>query len=119
MAAEPIKVCKISDLSTDQGYRVTSVSPPLAVFLGTDGSVHVLDDMCTHQNAALSDGWVDDCIVECPLHMSRFDLRTGAVDAPPAELPVRVHRAEVVDGEIWVTLSEQAPNLPPGVRSRS
>lgn len=119
MASGPIKVCQISDLSTEQGYRVTSVSPPLAVFLTQDGAVHVLDDTCTHQNSALSDGWVDGCIVECPLHMSRFDLRTGAVDAPPAELPVRVHTAEVVDGEVWVTLSEEAPNLPPGVRPRA
>ncbi|MEV6954842.1 non-heme iron oxygenase ferredoxin subunit [Streptomyces sp. NPDC051183] len=119
MAAEPIKVCDLSDLSTEKGHRVTSVSPPLAVFLTEDGAVHVLDDSCTHQDAALSDGWVDDCVVECPLHMSRFDLRTGAVDASPAELPVRVHAAEVVGGEVWVTLSREAPNLPPGVRSRS
>ncbi|MFD9357245.1 non-heme iron oxygenase ferredoxin subunit [Streptomyces sp. NPDC060031] len=118
MAADPIKVCEISDLSTDKGYRVTSTSPPLAVFLTEDEAVHVLDDTCTHQQAALTDGWVDGCIVECPLHMSRFDLRTGAVDAPPAQLPVRVHMAEIVDGAVWVTLSEQAPNLPPGVRPR-
>ncbi|TKK91455.1 non-heme iron oxygenase ferredoxin subunit [Herbidospora galbida] len=119
MSAAPIKVCAVADLSVDQGLRVTSVSPPLAIFLTSDGTVHVLDDMCTHQNAALTDGWVDDCIVECPLHMSRFDLRTGEVDASPALLPVRVHRAEIVDGEVWVTLSEQAPNLPPGVRVHS
>ena len=119
MAASAIKVCDISDLSVDKGYRVTSVSPPLAVFLTPDGAVHVLDDTCTHQDAALSQGWVDGCVVECPLHMSRFDLRTGAVDAPPAALPVRVHAAEVVNGEVWVTLSEEVPNLPPGVRRPS
>ncbi|MEU9078163.1 non-heme iron oxygenase ferredoxin subunit [Kitasatospora sp. NPDC004745] len=116
---DPIRVCAVSDLSEDKGYRVASVSPPIAVFLGRDGAVHVVDDSCTHQTAALSDGWVDDCVVECPLHMSRFDLRTGAVDAPPAKAPVRVHAAEVVDGEVWVTLSQEAPNLPPGVRARS
>lgn len=118
MAPEPIRVCAVSDLSADKGYRVTSVTPPLAVFLTVEGAVYVLDDSCTHQDAALSDGWVDGCIVECPLHMSRFDLRTGAVDAPPAELAVRVHKAEVVNGDVWVTLSEHAPNLPPGARSR-
>lgn len=119
MAADPIKVCEMSDLSTEKGYRVTSLRPPLAVFLTEDGAVHVLDDTCTHQNAALSDGLVDGCIVDCPLHMSQFDLRTGAVVAPPADLPVRVHAAEVVNGEVWVTLSKEAPNLPPGVEPRS
>ena len=109
----------MSDLSTDKGYRVSFLMPPLAVFLTDDGTIHVLDDTCTHQNAMLSDGWVDGCIVECPLHMSRFDLRTGAVDAPPAELPVRVHAAEIVNGDVWVTLSKEVPNLPPGVRPHS
>jgi 3-phenylpropionate/trans-cinnamate dioxygenase ferredoxin subunit len=116
MTADRIKVCEVSDLSTEKGFRVSSLTPPLAVFLTNDGAVHVLDDICTHQNATLSDGWVDGCIVECPLHMSRFDLRTGAVDAPPAELPVRVHAAEIVNGDVWVTLSKAAPNLPPGIR---
>jgi|HubBroStandDraft_2_1064218.scaffolds.fasta_scaffold62938_1 3-phenylpropionate/trans-cinnamate dioxygenase ferredoxin subunit len=119
MAVDRIKLCEVSDLSTEKGYRVSFFVPPLAVFLTEDGAVHVLDDTCTHQNAALSDGWVDGCIVECPLHMSRFDLRTGEVDAPPAELPVRVHAAVIVNGEVWVTLSQEAPNLPPGVRPRS
>jgi 3-phenylpropionate/trans-cinnamate dioxygenase ferredoxin subunit len=118
VAADRIKICEVSDLATGKGYRVSSLAPPLAVFLTEDGTVHVLDDTCTHQNAALSEGWVDGCVVECPLHMSRFDLRTGAVDAPPAELPVRVHAAEVVNGEVWVRLSNEAPNLPPGVRRR-
>lgn len=119
MAADPIKVCEMSDLSTDRGYRITALVPPLAVFLAEDGAVHALDDTCTHQDAALSEGFVDGCTVECPLHMSRFDLRTGAVLASPAELPVRVHVAEVVDGAVWVTLSQEAPNLPPGVGSSS
>lgn len=119
MATDRIHVCAVSELSTEKGYRVSFLSPPLAVFLTEDGTVHVLDDSCTHQNAALSDGWVDGCIVECPLHMSRFDLRTGAVDAPPAELPVRVHIAEVVNGDVWVILPEKTPNCPSGVMPSS
>lgn len=53
--------------------------------------------------------------MECPLHASKFNLRTGNVDAPPAKLPVRVHEVEVVDGTIMVRESEDAPNLPPGL----
>jgi 3-phenylpropionate/trans-cinnamate dioxygenase ferredoxin subunit len=119
MAVDPTRVCALSDLSTERGNRVASVSPPLAIFLTQEGEVYVLDDTCMHQNAALSEGWVDGRFVERPLHMSRFDLRAGAVDEPPAKAPVRVHAAEVVDGEVWVTVSEQAPNLPPGSRSRA
>ncbi len=53
-----------------------------------------------------------------PLHASKFDLRTGQVDAPPAKLPVRTHRVVVEDGTIFVIPSEAPANLPPGVGVR-
>jgi len=112
--SQPIRVCTLADLTPGEGLRVDTVIPPLAVFLTEDGDVHALDDTCTHQEASLADGWLEDCWVECPLHASRFDLRTGEVDEPPAKRPVRVHDASVVDGEVWVTLSTAVPNLPPG-----
>ena len=58
---------------------------------------------------------MEDCWVECPLHASRFNLRTGGVDAPPAKLPVRRHEVSVIDGDIMVTESDEVPNLPPGL----
>ncbi len=110
-----IRVCSIDDLTPDEGLRITSVEPPIAVFLTADGQVFALDDTCTHQEASLADGWVEDCWVECPLHASRFDLATGSVDEPPAKRPVRSHAVEVRDGEVLVTMSDAVPHLPPGV----
>lgn len=107
-------VCALADVPTDEGLRIASVTPPIAVFRTEDGEVFALDDTCTHQDASLADGWVEDCWVECPLHGSRFHLRTGAVDAPPAKLPVRTHRVEVRDGEVWVALS--LPDLRPDLQ---
>jgi 3-phenylpropionate/trans-cinnamate dioxygenase ferredoxin component len=46
--------------------------------------------------------------VECPLHASTFDLRTGAVSGPPAKTGVRTHGVEVRDGVVWVLPSEVA-----------
>ena len=81
-----------------------------------EGELFAIDDTCTHQDASLADGWVEGCEVECPLHASKFNLRTGGVDAPPAKLPVRVHEVIVQDGTIMVRESEEEPNLPPGVK---
>ena len=39
----------------------------------------------------------------------------GALDAPPAKLPVRTHEAQIVDGNIMIIESDEAPNLPPGL----
>src|SRR5688500_2620313 len=88
---------------------------PIALFHTDDDEFFALDDTCTHQDASLADGWVEGCEVECPLHASRFDLRTGQVDAPPAKKPVRAHRVVVEDGHIFVELSAEEPNLPPGL----
>lgn len=111
----PTHVCSESELTPGEGLRFATFSPPIAVFLTEDDEVFALDDTCSHQEASLADGWVEDCWVECPLHASRFDLRTGRVDAPPAKRSVRSHVVERRDGEVWVHLSADAPNLPPGV----
>lgn len=110
-----IEIGPVSTVAPGDSLRVTTVDPPIAVFHTEDGEFFALDDTCSHQDASLADGWVEDCRVECPLHASTFDLRTGAVDAPPAKLPVRAHRVEVRDGILYVELSSQTPNLPPGV----
>jgi 3-phenylpropionate/trans-cinnamate dioxygenase ferredoxin subunit len=68
------------------------------------GTLYALDDSCTHAGGALSDGDVDSakCVVECPLHFARFELRTGRPLGPPAEGPVAVHSVDVRDGIIFV-----------------
>lgn len=58
---------------------------------------------------------MEECWVGCPLHASRFNLRSGDVDQPPAKLPVRTHEEQIVDGNIMVIESDEAPNLPPGL----
>lgn len=109
-------VCLLAALPPGAARRVET-SPPIAVFHTEEGDLYALDDTCTHQDASLADGWVEDCAVECPLHASRFDLRTGAVDAPPAKRPVRAHRVVVENGSVYVEISHTAPNLPPGLRA--
>ena len=113
-----LPICPLADLPRGEALRVPA-DPPIAVFHTEDGELLAVDDTRTHQDASLADGWVEGCEVECPLHASRFDLRTGQVDAPPAKRPVRTHRVEVRDDHVYVELSAEAPNLPPGVSSGS
>ena len=54
---------------------------PVAVF-NADGELFAIDDTCTHQDASLSEGWLEDCMIECPLHAASFDLRTGKPTGP-------------------------------------
>jgi 3-phenylpropionate/trans-cinnamate dioxygenase ferredoxin component len=105
----------LSELPLGEAIRVP-LQPPIAVFRTEEDELFAIDDTCTHQDASLADGWVEDCKVECPLHESCFDLRTGAVDQPPAKLPVRAHTVHLEGEEIYVTLSTEKPNLPPGTQ---
>ena len=52
--------------------------------------VFAIEDVCSHAEVPLSEGEVDGCTIECELHGSRFDLRSGKPTGPPATRPVPV-----------------------------
>jgi 3-phenylpropionate/trans-cinnamate dioxygenase ferredoxin component len=100
-----VPVFAVGDLDPGDARRVLVEGHPVAVF-NAEGHLYAIDDTCTHQDASLSEGWLEGCLVECPLHASCFDLRTGAVTAPPAREPVRTYRVEVSDGMVCVNLHQ-------------
>ena len=102
-----IVACPLEALPPGASFRLDGENP-IAVFRTDNGEIFAIDDTCTHQDASLSDGWLDGCEVECPLHSSRFDLRTGEVDAPPAKRPVRTHRVVVEGGTVLVEPAARA-----------
>lgn len=107
-----IPVCPLQDLAPGEAKRVDG-SVPIAVF-NVDGELYAVDDTCTHQDASLADGWLDGCFVECPLHSSQFDVRTGEPHAPPAMRAVRTHMVSVRDGYVYVTESAARSAEVPG-----
>jgi 3-phenylpropionate/trans-cinnamate dioxygenase ferredoxin subunit len=75
---------------------------PVAVVRDEDGRIHAVDDTCSHANVSLAEGEVDGCTVECWLHGSRFDLRTGRPTSLPAIRPIAVYPVQVEDGTVLV-----------------
>jgi 3-phenylpropionate/trans-cinnamate dioxygenase ferredoxin component len=74
----------------------------VAVVRDEDGDIHAVDDTCTHANVSLAEGEVDGCTVECWLHGSRFDLRTGKPTSLPAIKPLAVYPVQIQDGTVLV-----------------
>ena len=107
-----IQVCPLKDLAPGTAVRLDAADAPIAVF-NADGELYAIDDTCTHQDASLADGYLEDCTVECPLHASTFDLRTGKPSGPPAKTPVRTHAVEVRDGVVWVLPSDVSTEATP------
>jgi 3-phenylpropionate/trans-cinnamate dioxygenase ferredoxin subunit len=99
-----IPVCAVGGIPAGEAVRVENGTEPIAVF-NVDGELYAIDDTCTHPDASLADGWLDGCTVECPLHASCFDLRTGKPTGPPAKVPVRTHEVLVRDGQIFVVVA--------------
>jgi 3-phenylpropionate/trans-cinnamate dioxygenase ferredoxin component len=95
--AEFHEVAKLKDVPTGKALRVDVDGVEVCV-VNTEGQVFAIDDICSHAEVALSEGEVDGCTIECWLHGSRFDLRTGIPSGPPAVEPVPVYEVRV-DGE--------------------
>ena len=105
-----VEVARASDIPPEHAARIEIDGVPVAIF-NVGGEFYALDDTCSHAEASLSEGDLDSdrCAIECPLHGSCFDLRTGEPLTLPAVEPVHVHRVEVdADGMLRVALAEDA-----------
>ncbi|CAH1651491.1 Naphthalene 1,2-dioxygenase/salicylate 5-hydroxylase systems, ferredoxin component [Chelatococcus asaccharovorans] len=78
----------------------------LAIYHLDDDSFRATQNVCTHEFALLSDGWLEGSEVECPLHAGRFDVRTGRALCEPLKRDIAVFAVEVRDGEIFVALPQ-------------
>lgn len=87
----------------DDVIQVILGTARLAVFK-IGGQIHVTDDRCTHQEASLSDGYLDDCTIECPRHQGVFDVRSGKALSPPLEHNLRTYEVRLAEGRILVDL---------------
>jgi nitrite reductase/ring-hydroxylating ferredoxin subunit len=71
-----------------------------------DGQVYAIDDICTHEFAHLSQGFVEDGEIECPLHQARFDIKTGRCLMAPATRDLRSYQVQVDNDDVYVCVSE-------------
>jgi nitrite reductase/ring-hydroxylating ferredoxin subunit len=68
------------------------------------GTVHATSNICTHEVALLSDGYLDGDCIECPLHQALFHVPTGEVRSAPATEPILTYPAKEEADHILVEL---------------
>jgi NAD(P)H-flavin reductase/nitrite reductase/ring-hydroxylating ferredoxin subunit len=89
------------DFVEDEPAAAVVDGQAIAVFrLGDE--LFALKDLCTHGNAKLSDGYVEDGCVECPLHQGLFDIRSGAPRCAPVTEAAQTFPVRVVAGKVEV-----------------
>ncbi|MEV4312348.1 non-heme iron oxygenase ferredoxin subunit [Actinocrispum sp. NPDC049592] len=96
-----IRVCALSELD-DKKPLAVEVGDVAVVLVREGDQVHALRDECSHASLSLSEGEVTRKGIECWLHGSCFDLRTGQPSSPPATEPVDVYAVRVDGDDVYV-----------------
>jgi 3-phenylpropionate/trans-cinnamate dioxygenase ferredoxin component len=97
--------CRLSELADDSAVGVEIDDVPVCI-ARTQGEVYAISDICSHADVNLSDGDVEDGTVECWLHGSRFDLRTGTPTGLPANRPVATYPVKIDGDSVYVAIKE-------------
>jgi nitrite reductase/ring-hydroxylating ferredoxin subunit len=96
-----LELCRADEVAPGAALRVEKEGLTLAVF-NVDGQFYVIDDACTHGPGSLSEGYVEDDVVECNFHGGQFNIRTGEVVSPPCMVPVKTYPTRVEDGVVVI-----------------
>jgi 3-phenylpropionate/trans-cinnamate dioxygenase ferredoxin subunit len=100
-----IRVCAVADVPKGTVISADLDGTRVALVHADDDSFYAVYDECSHAAVPLSEGEVDGCTLECWLHGSRFDLRTGAPTGLPATEPVPTFPVEIRDGDVYLSLT--------------
>jgi 3-phenylpropionate/trans-cinnamate dioxygenase ferredoxin component len=103
------KACPLSSVAEGSAVGVDVDGVPVAI-VRSEGEVFAIHDVCSHAEVALSEGDVEDGEVECWLHGSRFDLRTGHPTGLPATEPVPIYPVKVDGDDVLVDVGNPLNN---------
>jgi 3-phenylpropionate/trans-cinnamate dioxygenase ferredoxin subunit len=105
--AQFVRAAALADLPDEGALGVEVAGVPVAL-VRAEGQVFAIHDVCSHEEVPLSEGEIYDHTVECWLHGSCFDLRTGEPTGPPATASVPVYPVKVEGGDVYVALGAQS-----------
>ena len=97
-----VRACALSELPEDGALGIDVGGVPIAL-VRTGGEVFALHDVCSHEEVPLSEGDIYDHTLECWLHGSCFDVRTGEPTGPPATKPVATYPVRVTGDDVFVS----------------
>ncbi len=104
-----VRVCAAADVADGTAVPVEVDGVELAIVRSAD-DVFAIRDECSHAAIPLSEGDVEGCEIECWLHGSRFDLRTGKAINLPATEPVPVYPCAVDGDDVLVDITSPTTN---------
>ena len=101
--AGKIELCSVDEVAPGAALKVERGDLTLAVF-NVEGALYVTDDACTHGPGSLSEGYIEDDVVECNFHNGQFNICTGEVVSPPCMIPIKTYPATVESGKVVIEI---------------
>jgi naphthalene 1,2-dioxygenase ferredoxin component len=97
------KIVSVDELIEDDVIGVEVEGKDLAIY-SIQGEVYVTDNICTHGLARLSDGFVEDGQIECPLHQGKFCIKTGKAMCDPLEIDIQTYPTRVDNNQVYAAM---------------
>ena len=100
-----MRACSLTDLPEEGALKVHLNGKDICI-ARSGGKVYAISDTCSHADVSLAEGDVEDGTIECWLHGSRFDLRTGAPTGLPATKSVPTYPVTVIGDDVFLKLEK-------------
>lgn len=94
----------MDDVPADDVIGVAVAGRDIALY-NVAGEIYATDNVCTHGQARLCDGFLDGHEIECPLHQGKFDVRSGTPMCEPVTEAVRTYPVRIERGRVYVDLT--------------
>jgi 3-phenylpropionate/trans-cinnamate dioxygenase ferredoxin subunit len=103
MSDKWIRACATNDIDEEDLIRFDHGDKTFCIYNTADG-FFASDGMCTHEDEHLENGIVIDCVIECPLHQGRFDVRTGKALSAPVCVDLKTWPVKLEDGDVFIKI---------------
>ena len=98
------EICDANDIESEDIKRWDNAGKSFAIYRTEDDTYHATDNICTHELAYLSDGFLEGTTIECPRHAGCFDIRTGEPLNPPVCKKLVTYPIKVEDSKVYIGL---------------
>lgn len=105
--AEFRRVARVDEIAPGEARAFEVDGEPIAIY-NVDGQFFATCDTCSHEEASLAEGWLDDDVVTCPVHGAEFSVRTGEVLSLPATEPIATYPVRVEGDDILISMEDNA-----------
>ncbi len=105
MGDQWIAIADEDELAPGQMKRVQAAGQRL-LLCNADGKLHVVDEMCSHEDYSLFLGCIQNGRIKCSLHGSYFDLETGQPETEPADEAICTYPVKIRDKKVYVLPSK-------------